>query len=313
MPDDPCPDDIVPCGIKIYSPCPAYGVRTWRRNTQCPNDYQQFIPSNSPEDCEQQPCRFAIYVGNENAITDDDMRVMLNGIEIMQLHEVDVSCQQRTCRGHLILPASVAPATPAIFGGGGPGLEFCTGEPIALQYYYSAALDGLPPGAINTVQLLTLKDNNCGNYGRFVVYQVCKFDGVIQLQPEVIGLYASELHQPLTSQLQFSSDCLPCCRREKRQPAKGVKVHVLIPKVKVHEDPTLGKIKMAEDVASYELYFDSHGKLDKMKYACAKIPLGVLVSISCEECALSARGGKVAFAPGIVYADGPPTVQECCE
>lgn len=297
---DPCPKNVYPCGIELYSPCPPY-VRAWRRNTICPNDYLQFAPSPDPDDCEQQPCRFAIYVGNENAITDDDMRVLLNGVEIAQLFEVDLSCEQTLCRGHLVLPASLGGSTPGIVGGGGSGLEFCARLPIDLKYYYSAALDALPPAAINIVELRTLNDNNCGNYGRFVIFQVCIFDGVMRLQPVRIGLYSSRLHEPLNSRLAFPSECDPCCRTLKRQPAKGVKLHVLIPKVDVfmEEDGVLRKF--ATDVASYVLYFDSHGKLDHVEFACPKVKLTTATDLSCSSCDGSSGSKQLVFAPGIFY------------
>lgn len=288
-----------PCGIEINSPCPPY-IRTWRRNTVDPLEYRQFVPGAvGGVSCDdEEKCRFAIYVGNENAIPDDDMDVSLNGVKLLTIFEADpnADCEQTYCRGHLILPASVAAlAPPTIIGGGGAGLGFCAGQPIDLRYHYHAALDAVPIG-LNIAGLKTalFGSNNCNNFGRFRIYQVCVQRGNIVLQAVTESLYSGS---PLDTDLKFDGEC----KRSRRPPAKGVKLHVLIPKVDTTIEADGLVKKIATDVASYVLYFDSHGKLDHVEFACPKVKLTTATDLSCSSCAGSSGSEQLLFAPGIFY------------
>lgn len=119
--------------------------------------------------CDQ--CFVAIYIGNENQITDDDYQLSLDGDAIATITETDTVCGPLgDCRGHLVLPASLTGWEPNIVGIAGTGYT-CEGVDISLTYSYSAALDNLPAGT-HTIRLLSVGDNACGNFGRLAVFCV---------------------------------------------------------------------------------------------------------------------------------------------
>jgi len=120
----------------------------------------------------------AILVVNSNAVCDDDFSVKFNGVEIATLVETDHTCDTTFCRGNLILPASVSPATFCVS-------DLCDSPPITLYTQYSAALDS-PLMSGNTVEITSIVDNGCGNFGKVRVYPVCNDGETLTFGPPLV-------------------------------------------------------------------------------------------------------------------------------
>lgn len=160
--------------------------------------------SGSGCDCTTLQCLgVAIYIGNENAVADDDFSLSFNGSNIATITETDTRCETTTCRGHLVLPSSLSGRQPSIVG---KSLFPCQGVNINLQYLYSSALNAPLPG-FNSVELKTINNNGCGNFGVFRVYKVCCVGNVLELCPIVDSFYQSALTNPLDEVYNFIVDC----------------------------------------------------------------------------------------------------------
>lgn len=159
-------------------------------------------------------CRYAVYVGNENAITDDDMELYLDASLIGTVIETipsPASCFSPTdpCRGTMFLPASVSPMTMAFKGSADPltepGLEYCHCVDMTLVTNYSAVLDNPTSG---TFHLVGTADHGCGSYGRFAVFPVAVVDGILRFRCPVIDeLYNAVAGAADIGDYAFTSAC----------------------------------------------------------------------------------------------------------
>jgi hypothetical protein len=84
-----------------------------------------------------------------------------------------------------------------------------------------------------------------------------------------------------------------------RPPARGVKIHVLIPKVIKATMPDGTIRKVGGTGHSYVLSFNSHGKLYDVERACERVSIKAATRIQCTDCGITTQNGGVIFMPGV--------------
>lgn len=142
-------------------------------------------------------CSLMVVVFNVNGITDDNFELYLNNELIATLPEADpdpVTCGVEQCRGHIIRPAGVT-LQPSLVG-----ISDCT-TPISWQTHDAPQLSDATVCDLR-LRLLSVFNNECNNYGLFLVYRI-EADGLTLV-------YADQYSSPYPLDTTYGVKN-PCC------------------------------------------------------------------------------------------------------
>src|SRR5262249_21007385 len=131
---------------------------------------------------------YVVGVYNVNNCTDDNFTLSLDGTVIATLNETDTSCMcpdPAGCRGHLVLPSDWSTATlPDILSV--TSAYSCHHQPMSTVALYATELNHVA-GGDHSLELTSIHDNACGNFGGFYVWRACLVDNKVVLGPLVVN------------------------------------------------------------------------------------------------------------------------------